>query len=92
MRRIGEVSYSMYLVHFAFTAAGFRLAGWLVPTSAGTAMLLQFIIVAAASFAVAQVTYRFIEQPPIRWAAKRFLASPRLRAPATASPYEQRVV
>jgi hypothetical protein len=71
MRRIGEVSYSMYLVHFALLAASLRMAEWLVSALDVRTMLLHFAFTLIGSFAVASVTYRYVEKPAIRWAAKR---------------------
>jgi peptidoglycan/LPS O-acetylase OafA/YrhL len=71
MRRIGEVSYSMYLVHFALLAVSLRMAEWLVSALDVRTMLLHFFFTLIGSFAVASVTYRYVERPAIRWAAQR---------------------
>jgi peptidoglycan/LPS O-acetylase OafA/YrhL len=70
MRRIGEVSYSMYLVHFALLATSLRMAEWLIPALDVRTMLLHFAFTLVGSFALASVTYRYVEMPAIRWAAK----------------------
>jgi len=70
IRRLGEVSYSMYLVHFALLGASLTIAEWLCPLTDWTTMLLHFALTTAATFVVASVTYRIIEQPPIRWASR----------------------
>jgi peptidoglycan/LPS O-acetylase OafA/YrhL len=70
-RRIGEVSYSMYLIHFALLRTSFRMAEWLIPASDWRTMLLFFAVTASATFAIACLTYQFVELPVIRWAAGR---------------------
>ncbi len=76
LRRIGEVSYSIYLIHFALLASSLRLAEWLIPASDWRTMLMHFIFIMTASFSVACVTYRTIEQPAIRWASRLTLLRP----------------
>jgi peptidoglycan/LPS O-acetylase OafA/YrhL len=83
MRRIGEVSYSMYLVHFAVLPVSLRLAEWMSPPLDRRTLLLHFAFTLAATFTIAQITYRVIEQPPIRWAARRS-RSPTVPSPAAA--------
>lgn len=69
MRRIGEVSYSMYLLHFAVLAPSLHLALWLAPASGWRTLLVHLAATGAASFAFACVAHALIEQPAIRWAA-----------------------
>ncbi len=69
--RVGEVSYSLYLIHFAILFGSFRAATSLIPAGNALTLLLHFAITFPASFALASVSYRFIEQPGIRWAARR---------------------
>jgi peptidoglycan/LPS O-acetylase OafA/YrhL len=69
MRRIGEVSYSMYLVHFALLAGSLHLAEVIAPAFGAGTMFLHFCFTLTASFALAVVTYRYVEKPAIRWAA-----------------------
>jgi exopolysaccharide production protein ExoZ len=91
MRRIGEVSYSMYLVHFALLAGSLHLAGWIAPAMDVRTMLLHFVFTFATSFAVANVTYRYIEVPAIRWMARRATRSvgPGLEGAVPAGPSTQ---
>ncbi len=73
IRRIGELSYSMYLVHFALLAVSLRMAEWLVPALDVRTMMLHFAFTLVGTIAVASVTYRYLEQPAIRWAARHSL-------------------
>jgi peptidoglycan/LPS O-acetylase OafA/YrhL len=66
MRAIGQVSYSMYLVHFALLSGALRAALWIVPSSDWRTMAVHFCLTAAGSFALSCVTYRLIEQPAVR--------------------------
>ena len=69
--KIGEVSYSMYLLHFVLLAPSLRMAEMLIPGNRWPTMLLHFAITALATFIGACVTYRVIERPAIDWAASR---------------------
>lgn len=71
IRRVGEVSYSMYLVHWAVLAPSLRAAEWLTSASDVRTMLVHFAFTVLGSFVIASVTYRCIERPAIRWAARR---------------------
>jgi exopolysaccharide production protein ExoZ len=69
MRKIGQVSYSMYLVHFVLLAPCLRVAEWMAPGDDWRTMLLHFILTTAAAFVAACAAYRLIERPAINWAA-----------------------
>lgn len=73
---IGEISFSIYLVHFAVV----DLAGWAFPeivNSSGTGwqLVAVFAGVSIVSIAISSVTYQWIEQPMI--AVGRRVAKPR---------------
>ena len=70
MRRIGEVSYSMYLVHFAILAVSMDIASRIAPTQDWRTFLVHFGVTTGLAFAIACVTYRWVELPAIRWAAR----------------------
>lgn len=70
MRRIGEVSYSMYLVHFAVLAPSLSLAEWAAPGDDWRTLILHFGLTATCSFGLACLTYRWVEQPCIQGAAR----------------------
>jgi len=70
MRRLGEGSYSIYLVHFALLAPSLTVSEWLLPGDGWPTMALHFGLTAGCGFGLACVTYRWIEQPGIRWAAR----------------------
>ena len=80
MRRIGKVSYSMYLLHFAVLAPSLTMAEWLVSDDDWRTLTLHFGMTAGCSFALACATYRWIEQPCIEWVGQRLRRSPALVA------------
>lgn len=69
MQRLGQISYSMYLVHFALLAPSLTLAEWLAPAGSWRTLLLHMLLTTAGSVALAEVTYRVVEQPAIKLAA-----------------------
>jgi peptidoglycan/LPS O-acetylase OafA/YrhL len=74
MQRIGEVSYSMYLVHFAFLVTSLRLAYFCFPASDWRTMVAHLLFTVMLTFPVACITFKYIEQPPIRWMARYLTA------------------
>ncbi len=68
MRKIGDVSYSMYLVHFAFLVPTIYVAEWLFPASDWRTLVVHFGLAVTLSFVASCWTRRMIEQPPIDWA------------------------
>lgn len=82
MRRVGEVSYSMYLIHFALLAPSLAAAEWLTGADDWRTLALHVALTAACSFASGCVTYRWIEQPSIRWAGRQIQRP----APAAVAP------
>ncbi|GGH25141.1 hypothetical protein GCM10007036_32060 [Alsobacter metallidurans] len=83
LRAVGEVSYSMYLVHFALALPCLEIAERVAPRSDWTTLAVSFPLLVMASFAVALVTHRWIEKPFIIWAG-RFGSAP---APYAASGF-----
>ena len=69
LRRIGEVSFSMYLLHFAVLAPCLYISTWLVHGNGWPTFAMQFALTSVVAFACGCVTHKFIEQPAIRWAA-----------------------
>lgn len=84
MRRLGEVSYSLYLLHFAVLAPSLFAAEWLVPGDGWPTLILHTGLTLACSFVLARLTYRWVEQPCIRGAV-RLLQARHHAAGATAS-------
>ena len=82
MRRLGEVSYSMYLVHFAVMPLSLLVSGYVFPGSDWKAFVLHFGPTATVAFIISCITYRWIEQPFIKWAHR---ARPSLRQPVNGS-------
>lgn len=76
-RRIGEVSYSMYLIHFAILLPSLRLALWIWPGADWVTAALHMGITTSVTFGLACLSYRYIERPAISRAARYG------RAPAT---------
>ena len=70
MRQLGEVSHSLYLVHFAFLAPCLAAAEWLIPAGGPATLTLHYGLTAAVSFGVACSGYRWVEQPSIQWAGR----------------------
>lgn len=70
LRRIGELSYSIYLLHFAFLSASLHLATALAPGYDRSTIALHFLFTLCASAVAALATHRFVEMPPVRWAGR----------------------
>lgn len=70
VRLVGEVSYGMYLFHMWVMDLVRRLQGHLMD-EAGFSPIVFFLIVTAATFAIALASFRFFEQPILRL-KKRF--------------------
>ncbi len=64
--RIGEVSYSLYLMHWPIISALCFLLGGILNTAWGNATVFVCIQIAAVLFAF--LFYRIIEKPALRWA------------------------
>ena len=79
MRRIGEVSYGLYLVHFAVLAPSLAAAQWLLPGNGWPTLALHVGLTAGCSFGLACLTFRWVEQPCIQ-AAARFSQARRVPA------------
>jgi exopolysaccharide production protein ExoZ len=65
--RLGRISFSLYVLHFALFAPVFALARYLAPGWRGPALLaLYYPLLLAAAIAAAAVTYAAIERPGMR--------------------------
>ena len=68
LAKIGKVSFSMYLVHFAILSMVERV-NWIeiLPATSATSTLgyiiITYLIIFVATFAISNLTYRFIEMP-----------------------------
>ena len=69
IRKMGEVSFSLYLIHFALLAPILYLINWIAPRPDWLTFILYFISTTATAFFLARVTHRYIERPAIVWAA-----------------------
>lgn len=85
MRRLGEVSYSLYLIHFALLAPSLTVAEWLLPSDGWPTMALHFALLVSCGFGLSCVTYDWIERPGIQWAARLL----RRRSPVPPNPLMQ---
>ncbi len=70
MQRIGHVSYSMYLLHFALLTPCLIAAERMAPGDNWRTLALHLVLTTGCSFALACVTYRWVEQPCINAAAR----------------------
>ncbi len=70
MQRIGHVSYSMYLLHFALLTPCLIVAERMSPGDNWRTLALHLVLTTGCSFALACVTYRWVEQPCINAAAR----------------------
>ncbi|MFC5701777.1 acyltransferase family protein [Cohnella faecalis] len=66
IRRLGQMSYSLYLYHFIILMALL----WIVPHSIPLPLVLAAIVV--LSLAAAYASYRWVELPSIRWGKSLF--------------------
>ena len=55
----------MYLIHFAVLAPSIWVAEELAPSNDWRTMAVHFALCSAASFALARITYAFVEAPAI---------------------------
>jgi peptidoglycan/LPS O-acetylase OafA/YrhL len=69
MRRLGEVCYSMYLLHFVVLSPSLSLALWLMPQADWRTALIHMVIPTGISYPLARIMYQCIERPAIQWAA-----------------------
>ncbi|RYF24005.1 MAG: acyltransferase [Oxalobacteraceae bacterium] len=70
LRHVGRVSYSMYLIHFALLTPSLTVAEWLTDNDDWRTLALHSTVTATCSFALACLTFRWIEQPSIGWAGR----------------------
>jgi peptidoglycan/LPS O-acetylase OafA/YrhL len=75
LRRVGTVSYSMYLIHGVLLLPCLYAADALAPQAGWLTFLLDLVLTAASSFALACLSYRFIERPAVRWMANQIAVS-----------------
>ena len=81
LRRIGQLSYSVYLIHFAFLAPCLGLAVRILPEANWATFIMHLGFTLAATLAVASITWRVIEQPAVEWARRHSR-----RRPVTVEP------
>ncbi|MEY4965618.1 MAG: hypothetical protein RL274_1201 [Pseudomonadota bacterium] len=84
LQRLGEISYSVYLVHIPILYVVFRAVTKMNPHMGGWKFLaIALPLTVLATLAVARLTYRWIEQPGIalgRALSKRWTRTPALPA------------
>ncbi|AOO80398.1 hypothetical protein BHK69_07905 [Bosea vaviloviae] len=70
-RYVGEVSYSLYLIHILWISYVLKSTKWLGLNLAGDVGFVTFtIITVITGTAAATVTYRLVEKPAIAWAKR----------------------
>lgn len=78
-QRLGVVSFSIYITHFALLSVIYDLAGRITTNRGVMFLAIYYLMLVSGSFAVANVTYELIERPFIR--VSRRLASALTRLP-----------
>jgi peptidoglycan/LPS O-acetylase OafA/YrhL len=87
LRRIGQVSYSMYVFHFIFAwiALGYVLKRFPFDAPPDLTLLVSFPLVTACSFVAANLTERLLERRGIAW-GNAIIARLQARAAAARAP------
>jgi peptidoglycan/LPS O-acetylase OafA/YrhL len=70
VRRLGDISYGAYLWHLLFIGFALQTLHW-VPDGTNSDFARMFAFAFAGALAAGWASYRFIEQPAIRWARRR---------------------
>ena len=86
IRRLGEVSYSIYLIHFGLLAPSLTIAAAVFPAYGWPTLALHMALTTTATFILANLSYRWIEQPGICWAARLPKLFQGRRGPALVKP------
>lgn len=84
IRRVGDISYGMYLSHLLFIGFALTTLHWL-PTGTNRDWLRMAALTLPGCMIVGAASYRWVEQPFIRWAKRRSSGVPEpLPVPAVA--------
>ena len=67
MERIGLVSFSMYVLHFALLEPSYNIAGLVWDGRDAVFLVLYYGVLTATTFALATLSHRFIERTFMRW-------------------------
>ena len=86
LRKIGEVSYSMYLIHFAVLPASLWAAEQVFPRDDAWTFLVHVTLTTAVTFAVSCVTYRYVETPFVNWSHTALAPRPRAQDADATTP------
>lgn len=77
-RRLGLVSFSMYIIHFAILSPAYHFTATIARDRGDAFFAIYFIVLTASTFAVANITFQLIERPFIRvshWLASMSLTT-----------------
>ena len=83
LRTIGQVSFSMYLVHWVLLYPSLKIAQLVVGEGNAGTTAITMVVCSVASYAFSLLTYRLIEQPAIEWATGRTRSGSVLLRPGT---------
>lgn len=70
VRRLGDISYGVYLWHLIFIGFALQTLRW-VPDGTNTDFLRMFAFAFGGALVAGWASYRWVEQPVIRWARRR---------------------
>lgn len=70
-RKLGEISYGIYLWHLIVIGLAAPAIGWITNSDAPTDFIVLLATVLTGTILVAWLSHRFIEQPAIDWAKRR---------------------
>ncbi len=71
IKKIGEISYSMYLVHWAILPVSLYVTEMVFPSDNYVTFATHFFITVIGAFILSCFSYRYIERPFIDWAHRQ---------------------
>ena len=75
-RKLGEISYGIYLWHLIVIGLAVRAIDWLTNADAPADFLVLLATVLSGTILTAWLSHRFLEQPAIDWAKRRTTRTP----------------
>ena len=80
-RRLGVVSFSIYITHFALMSYAYQIASSLTSDRGVIYLMIYYFTLLGSAFVVANVTYELVERPFIRFSRRLTSALPALPTP-----------